>query len=91
MRKAAAIQRLLIPRIAGDEVFVCVLSCEGSWAVSLAGAAGRPVDVAASKMGLLISDDLGGAVYRVAYNTSFAAAAATFAPTQINPFQAGPP
>ena len=42
-------------------------------------------------MGLLISDDQGGAVYRVAYNRSFDTAVATFAPTQVRPFEAAPP
>ncbi len=53
--------------------------------------AGRPVDVEVSNMGLLISDDQGGAVYRVAYNRSFDTAVATFAPTQVRPFEAAPP
>lgn len=53
--------------------------------------AGRPVDVEVSSMGLFISDDQGGAVYRVAYNASFDAAVATFAPTQVKPYEAGPP
>ena len=59
--------------------------------IYLGGAAGRPVDVEVSSMGLLISDDYGGAVYRVAYNASFEAAVATFAPTQVKPYEAGPP
>ena len=59
--------------------------------INLGGVAGRPVDVEVSNMGLLISDDQGGAVYRVAYNTSFDAAVATFAPTQVKPSEVGPP
>ena len=59
--------------------------------ISLGRVAGRPVDVEVSNMGLLISDDQGGAVYRVAYNTSFDAAVASFAPTQVKPSEVGPP
>ena len=42
-------------------------------------------------MGLFISDENAGAVYRVAYNASFDAAVAALAPQQINPYEAGPP
>jgi len=52
--------------------------------------AGRPVDVEVSKMGLFISDDKGGAVYRVAYNLSFDAAVAALASQSVNPYEAGP-
>ena len=41
-------------------------------------------------MGLLISDDKGGAVYRVAYNSSFDAAVAAFASQSISPYESGP-
>lgn len=53
--------------------------------------AGRPVDVEVSKMGLFISDENAGAVYRVAYNSSFDAAVAALAPQQVNSYEAGPP
>ncbi len=42
-------------------------------------------------MGLMISDDQGGAVYRVAYNKSFDTAVASFSPTRVKPFEATPP
>lgn len=43
-----------------------------------------------SKMGLFISDDQGGAVYRMAYNSSFDAAVAALASQTVNPYEAGP-
>ena len=46
--------------------------------------------MAVSKLGLFISDDLGGAVYRVAYNASFEAAANAASPQQISPYTGGP-
>jgi hypothetical protein len=52
---------------------------------------GRPVDVEVSEMGLFISDENAGAVYRVAYNSSFDAAATALAQQQITPYEAGPP
>lgn len=44
-----------------------------------------------SRQGLFISDDKGGAVYRVAYNTSFDAAVAALAPQEIRADTGGPP
>ena len=46
--------------------------------------------MAVSKQGLFISDDLAGAVYRVAYNSSFEAAASAAAPQAISPYTGGP-
>ncbi len=53
--------------------------------------AGRPVDVAQAKdNSLLVSDDKAGVVYRISYNSSFEAAAATAAATPVTAYQ-GPP
>ena len=46
--------------------------------------------MAVSKQGLFISDDLAGAVYRVAYNASFEAAASAAAPQAISAYTGGP-
>ena len=72
-------------------LFRCLLFVLGICCRPLSCVAGRPVDVEVSKMGLFISDENAGAVYRVAYNASFDAAVAALAPQQINPYDAGPP